>query len=161
MSRIAWGKTRIIEDAIEAVELLAKERSVRLAIVGSGPDSGFVHALAGMVNRRYQQDLILPTGALLDPVDAYRGSDLIIGTARVALEAMSCGKPVLAAGNAGYVGLITLRTLQMPDRHFGDHDFSPTQAQAGSRQILKKLSRVQTRCTSELGSTFPPGRLPD
>lgn len=124
VSRIAWGKTRIIEDAIEAVELLAKERSVRLAIVGSGPDSGFVHALAGMVNRRYQQDLILPTGALLDPVDAYRGSDLIIGTARVALEAMSCGKPVLAAGNAGYVGLITPENFADAwTVYFGDHDF--------------------------------------
>ncbi len=123
-SRIAWGKTRVIEDSIHAVEALAKEYNVRLAIVGSGPDSGFVHALANMVNRRHSEDLILLTGALLDPVDAYRSSDLVIGTGRVALEAMSCAKPVIAAGNAGYVGLVTPENFAAAwSLYFGDHDF--------------------------------------
>jgi glycosyltransferase involved in cell wall biosynthesis len=153
VSRIAWGKTRIIEDAIEAVELLAKERSVRLAIVGSGPDSGFVHALAGMVNRRYQQDLILPTGALLDPVDAYRGSDLIIGTARVALEAMSCGKPVLAAGNAGYVGLITPENFADAwTVYFGDHDFFTNPSAGRFKADLEKAIQGTGQDAAALGS---------
>ena len=63
-------------------------------------------------------------GALLDPLEAYRDSDLIIGTARVALEAMSCEKPVIAAGNSGYVGLITPDNfMQAWKVYFGDHDF--------------------------------------
>ncbi|HKM43766.1 MAG TPA: glycosyltransferase, partial [Limnochordia bacterium] len=140
-SRIAWGKTRIIEDAMHAVEELAEESHVRLAIVGSGPDSGFVHALAKMVNRRHKEDLILVTGALLDPVDAYRSSDLVIGTARVALEAMSCGKPVIAAGNAGYVGLITPENFaEAWSVYFGDHDFlensSASRFQADIKNII-------------------------
>lgn len=123
-SRIAWGKTRVIENAIHAIESLAARQNVKLAIVGSGPDSGFIHALAKMVNRRHGHDLILLTGALLDPVTAYQSSDLIIGTARVALEAMSCAKPVIAAGNAGYVGLITPENFSEAwGLYFGDHDF--------------------------------------
>ena len=144
-SRIAWGKTRIIEDAIHAVESLAREHQVRLAIVGSGPDSGFIHALANMVNRRYQDDLILLTGALLDPVDAYRGSDLVVGTARVALEAMSCGKPVIAAGNAGYVGLVTPENFaQAWSVYFGDHDFlensSPSRFEAEITKVMEGIN---------------------
>lgn len=123
-SRIAWRKTRVIEDAIHATEALARDHNVRLAVVGSGPDSGFIHALATMVNRRAGNDIILPTGALLDPVDAYRSSDLVVGTARVALEAMSCSKPVIAAGNAGYVGLVTPENFASAwSLYFGDHDF--------------------------------------
>ncbi len=139
-SRIAWGKTRVIEDAIHAVEELAKNHPIRLAIVGSGPDSGFVHALAGMVNRRHGQDLILTTGALLDPVDAYRSGDLVIGTARVALEAMSCSRPVIAAGNAGYVGLITPQNLaEAWSLYFGDHDFLENSSAARFQKDIKAV----------------------
>lgn len=125
VSRIAWGKTQIIEDAIAAVEQLQKKyKNLKLAVVGSGPDSPFIRALAAMVNKRHDQEIILMTGALLDPLEAYRDSDLIIGTARVALEAMSCEKPVIAAGNSGYVGLITPDNfMQAWKVYFGDHDF--------------------------------------
>lgn len=123
-SRIAWGKTRVIEETIKAVEELQKTHKARLAIVGSGPDSGFIKSLAGMVNRRQGRELITLTGAMLDPLEAYLGSDVVIGTARIALEAMACHKPVIAAGNAGYVGLITPQNFtQGWERYFGDHDF--------------------------------------
>lgn len=124
VSRIAWGKTRIIEDTIYAVERLYEKHNLRLAVVGSGPDSPFIHAIAAMVNKRHQEDIIILTGALLDPKLAYQSSDLVIGTARVALESMSAGKPVIAAGNSGYVGPITPENLNHAwQLYFGDHDF--------------------------------------
>jgi len=123
-SRMAWGKTRVIEDAIYAVEELHQETGVHLAIAGSGPDSPFVHATANMVNQRQKHDIIHITGALLDPVDAYRAADMVIGTARVALEAMSTGRPVIAAGNSGYFGIVTPANFaQGWEVYFGDHDF--------------------------------------
>ncbi|NMB01935.1 MAG: glycosyltransferase [Firmicutes bacterium] len=140
VSRIAWGKTRVIEEAINAVEALNERRKVRLAIVGSGPDSGFINSLAGMVNRRHNHDLILLTGAMLDPVEAYRGSDLVIGTARIALEAMGCCRPVIAAGNSGYVGIITPENfLDSWKLYFGDHDFLTN---VSSGRLEKDLERV-------------------
>ncbi|HHT73553.1 MAG TPA: glycosyltransferase [Firmicutes bacterium] len=123
-SRIAWGKTRVIEDAIYAVEELHQAEGVHLAIVGSGPDSPFVHALANMVNQRQGYDIIHLTGAMLDPVDAYRAADIVIGTARVALEAMSTCTPVIAAGNSGYFGPVTPSNFSRGwEVYFGDHDF--------------------------------------
>lgn len=139
-SRIAWGKTRVIEETIKAVEELQKKYKTRLAIVGSGPDSGFIKSLAGMVNRRLGRELITLTGAMLDPLEAYLGSDVVIGTARIALEAMACHKPVIAAGNSGYVGLITPQNFpQGWELYFGDHDFL---AYTTSSRIAGDLERV-------------------
>jgi glycosyltransferase involved in cell wall biosynthesis/GT2 family glycosyltransferase len=142
-SRIAWGKTRVIEDTMSAVEELNGENGVHLALVGSGPDSPFVHAMANMINHRHGRDIIHFTGALLDPVDAYRAADVVIGTARVALEAMSVGKPVIAAGNSGYFGPVTPENFaQGWEVYFGDHDFlslpSKTQFQRDIRELLRK-----------------------
>lgn len=140
VSRIAWGKTRVIEEAINAVEALQEKYKVHLAIVGSGPDSGFITSLAGMVNRRHSEDIIHLTGAMLDPVEAYRGSDLVIGTARIALEAMSCGLPVIAAGNSGYVGLITPQNFMDSWKlYFGDHDFL---AYTSSTRLKEDIEQV-------------------
>lgn len=123
-SRIAWGKTRIMEDAINAIEELHDSEGVHLALVGSGPDSPFIHAMVNMVNQRRGDDIIHITGALLDPVEAYRAADAVIGTARVALEAMSTGKPVIAAGNSGYFGPITPANFSEAWQvYFGDHDY--------------------------------------
>lgn len=142
VSRIAWGKTRVIEEAINAVEALHKEQNVRLALVGSGPDSGFINALAGMVNRRHDQDIILLTGAMLDPLEAYRGADLVIGTARIALEAMACGQPVIAAGNSGYVGLITPENFAKGwELYFGDHDFLTNTSSIRLQEDLKRVMK--------------------
>lgn len=123
-SRIAWGKTRIIEDVIYAVEELYDTEGTHLALVGSGPDSPFIHALVNMVNQRRGEDIIHITGAMLDPVEAYRAADVVIGTARVALEAMSTGKPVIAAGNSGYFGPVTPANFSEAwEVYFGDHDY--------------------------------------
>jgi len=149
VSRIAWGKTRIIEHAVAAVEQLNKKYpKIRLAIVGSGPDSPFVRAMTAMVNKRHDQDIIFLTGALLDPLPAYRESDLIIGTARVALEAMSCEKPVIAAGNSGYVGLVTPANFTQAWKvYFGDHDYLtyPTTSQiyADIESVFTKKNTYQ------------------
>ncbi|MEW9107046.1 MAG: hypothetical protein AB2769_16570 [Paenibacillus sp.] len=49
-------------------------------------------------------------------------ADIVVGTGRVALEAMACGKPVLAVGNHGYFGLVTPAAYaQAWDQYFGDH----------------------------------------
>lgn len=141
-SRIAWGKTRVIEDAMSAVEELHGEEKVHLALVGSGPDSPFVHAMANMINHRLGRDVIHLTGALLDPVDAYRAADIVIGTARVALEAMSAGKPVIAAGNSGYFGPVTPENFaQGWDVYFGDHDFITLPSKTQIKQDIQVLLR--------------------
>ncbi|MGI6037821.1 MAG: glycosyltransferase [Limnochordia bacterium] len=123
-SRIAWGKTRVIETAMEVVDQLADTHPLRLVIVGSGPDSPFVLGLANQINRNHDKELILSAGAMLNPLEAYQASDVVVGTARVALEALSCQVPVLGAGNAGYFGPLTEESLPLAwEKYLGDHDY--------------------------------------
>jgi glycosyltransferase involved in cell wall biosynthesis len=78
----------------------------------------------------------------------YWAADLVIGTGRVALEAMACGKPVLAVGVSGYSGPVTRQSLQRSIRiHFGDHGSNaPATSQliaSGILEMLKRQKRLQ------------------
>lgn len=64
------------------------------------------------------------------------------GTARVALEAMSAGKPVIAAGNSGYFGPVTPENFaQGWDVYFGDHDFITLPSKTQIKQDIQVLLR--------------------
>lgn len=122
VSRLTWGKTRVAEMAIRAVQELAKEYHLKLAIVGGGGDSPLIHATANLTNRLVNQDLVSVLGWRLNPVECYQAADAVIGTARVALEAMSCQTPVIAAGNASYMGPIRPENFDYAwQSYFGDH----------------------------------------
>lgn len=48
--------------------------------------------------------------------------DVVVGTGRVAAEALVCGKPTIVIGTTGYYGLITSKNVKtMTDYNFGDH----------------------------------------
>lgn len=71
---------------------------------------------------------------------AYYAADVIVGTGRVALEAMACAKPVVAAGVAGYCGVVKPQNIdKVIQCHFGDHGaFVPITAQKLSVDIAIK-----------------------
>lgn len=55
-------------------------------------------------------------------------SDLIIGAGRVTVEAILCGKPVIAVGEAQYIGLITSENItEALKSNFGDINYQNTQ----------------------------------
>ena len=122
VSRLAWGKTRVVETAIQAVVELHEEFPIHLAVVGSGAHTSLVHAAAALANRMVNKDMVKVLGWRLNTKECYGGADVVIGTARVALEALSCGKPVIAGGNTSYVGVIEPHNLQQAwEVYFGDH----------------------------------------
>lgn len=52
----------------------------------------------------------------------YHLCDVVVGTARVALESLSCGKPTIAVGFAKYIGIINeLNLYSAHQSNFGDH----------------------------------------
>lgn len=68
------------------------------------------------------RDAIHIVGAKYNVNDYYLSSDIVVGTGRVALEAMSCSKPVIAIGNTGYVGIVSKENQDIQWQHyFGDH----------------------------------------
>jgi glycosyltransferase involved in cell wall biosynthesis len=122
-SRVTWGKTRGITAAIEAISQLAPTHDLHLAVVCSGSDTPLVSAMAHLVNGRLNRRVVSLVDARPAPVDVYRAADVVLGTARVALEAMSCGRPVIAMGNAGYVGFLRADNIEKAWKvYFGDHD---------------------------------------
>lgn len=57
-----------------------------------------------------------------DLVPVYRGATVVVGSGRVAMEALACGRPVVACGAAGAVGVIGPETLSRAlETNFGDH----------------------------------------
>ena len=106
---------------MSAVEL-AKDYNLKLAIIGGGANSSLIHAAASLANRVTQQNLVTIFGWRLNTVECYQAADVVIGTARVALEAMSCKRPIIAAGNASYFGILKPDNLGAAWQvYFGDH----------------------------------------
>lgn len=72
----------------------------------------------------------------------YNSCDVVVGTARVALEALSTGKPTIAVGHAKYVGILRRENLrQAYQSNFGDH--GPVQGQSDSRRLVKDLNQLR------------------
>lgn len=60
--------------------------------------------------------------------DYIKNSDIIIGAGRVAVEAILCGKPIIAVGEAQYIGLITQENItEALKSNFGDINYRNTQ----------------------------------
>ncbi len=125
VSRLAWEKTRVVEAAIQAVVNLRAEFPVHLAIVGSGAHQPLVHAAARLANAGLGKEAVRVVGPKLDPLPCYHAADVVIGTARVALEALACQRPLIAGGNASYVGYLETSNLDKAwSVYFGDHHWA-------------------------------------
>lgn len=79
--------------------------NLKVVIVGGGDDLTNVKAQAEAVNTQLGRDCIVMTGARTDINRLIAPAELFVGVSRAALEAMAAEKPVIIAGNEGYIGL--------------------------------------------------------
>lgn len=107
-----WMKIDSLMDAIDAVDILASERSVRLAVVGDGPARAALEYRAADVNRRHGRRVVDVVGAMVDPVPAYQAADVVVGMGTSLLRGMATGKPAVLAGELGYVDLIEPSSIE-------------------------------------------------
>lgn len=122
--RIAWEKADICVQVINACRRLREEyySDLRLVIAGSGPGYKTVQKHAREVQALQRRPFITLLGEQLDMNPVFSLADCVVGTGRVALEAMSCERPVIAAGTRGMVGLVKPSNYDLAIRyHFGDH----------------------------------------
>ena len=108
-----------------APTLLERYPNMTICIVGSGDDYDNLVAKAGSVNKQIGKGTGVETGVetgieiikMAGPqVDVHRWlvmCDVFVGASRAVLEAMAVGKPVVAAGNEGYMGLISEKNLDV------------------------------------------------
>lgn len=149
VSRLAWQKASVCNMVLRSTKTLHEMKDLHIVVVGTGAQAFHVHELARNLNKMKKETYVHVVGEQTDVKPYYQRSDLVIGTGRVALEAMACGKPLLAIGNHGYVGLITPEHYGTAwDYYFGDHDSiqkpSPSLITEALRQALRDKGELRT-----------------
>lgn len=130
-----------------ANRVLARYPKSVFVFTGPGPHLNTLRKAAAGIQTKYGVHRMIVQPALTDVRQLYWAADLVVGTGRVALEAMACGKPVLAVGVSGYSGPVTPQTLARSIRdHFGDHGASapatPDRIANGLVEMLKQPKRL-------------------
>ncbi len=92
-------------------EIEDKHPGLELMIIGSGDSYDRLAARAKEINIRLSRNAVVLTGALTDVPRYIAAADIGIGVGRAILECMSMGKPVIVAGEEGYIGIFD-RTTQ-------------------------------------------------
>lgn len=106
VSRLDESRSLVAKQVIEAFPTVdEKVNDLKLIVVGSGDDYENVRTMAEKVNSKLGRRAIMLTGARTDINKLIAPCKLFIGVSRAALEAMAEEKPVIIAGNEGYIGL--------------------------------------------------------
>jgi glycosyltransferase involved in cell wall biosynthesis len=93
--------------AIDVVGKLARERTVRLIVVGDGPARDAVAQRAEKANAYAGRPAVVLTGELFDPRPAYATADIMLGMGGSALRALAFGRPLVVQGERGFWELLT------------------------------------------------------
>lgn len=140
-SRLAWDKAIVCTMLIRAAERLRKAEvpNLHLIVVGDGIQFSEINEMVNTIHHDTGQTFIHMAGNQTKIRQYYALGDIVVGTGRVALEAMACGKPVLAIGNHGFFGLVEPSVYgQAWDYYFGDHDSECKATEEAVTESLKK-----------------------
>jgi peptidoglycan/xylan/chitin deacetylase (PgdA/CDA1 family)/glycosyltransferase involved in cell wall biosynthesis len=113
----------IVEEVFPAV--FAVHPDAELRIVGGMRESEWLSESVRQVNRRLGAEAVCASGFVNDVRHVYSSSSVVIGSGRVAMEALACGARVIAAGESSYIGLVSESTSgRALATNFGDAGFS-------------------------------------
>lgn len=105
-SRMDTDRAAVAFQLVALAPRLAKEiDGLEIVVVGGGNEYDRLVTLAEQVNGEIGRRVVVTTGARTDVNRFVAAADLFIGVSRAALEAMAAEKPVIVAGNEGYLGL--------------------------------------------------------
>ncbi|MCL2095935.1 MAG: polysaccharide pyruvyl transferase CsaB [Oscillospiraceae bacterium] len=88
-----------------AEEIYNQDKNTRIIITGGGDLFGEIKAKADYINEKLGFDYIILTGRRGDAYKFFRECSVFVGISRSSLEALACGKPVILAGETGYLGI--------------------------------------------------------
>lgn len=138
VSRLDESRSLAAKQLIEAVpELMSEIENLRVILVGNGDDFDKVKEMADFVNKNAKREVITLTGSRTDINKLIAPCRLFVGVSRAALEAMAAEKPVIIAGNEGYIGLFDESKLSVGiDTNFCCRGCEMSSAELIKRDIL-------------------------
>ncbi len=137
-----------------AEELKMRCPSLEIRIGGGGDALPALRRLVDSVNRRAEAPFLFLCGTVSDPLPLYQAAHGVIGVSRVALEAMSCGVPVILAGNEGMIGLLEPHRLnEACATNFCCRGSQPLRKEELKREVLRLISLTREE-RSRLGATL-------
>ncbi|WP_297521802.1 glycosyltransferase [uncultured Clostridium sp.] len=148
-SRMAWGKIKTCENLIRVCRDLTRKENKEIhgLIVGDGPGFEELKKVGDRANNTIGKEIIHFTGGQTDIPKYYSASDIVIGTGRVAIEAMAAKKPVIATGNNGYFGIVNEKNFDEAwNMYFGDHNSIKPNNAMYLYEDMKKISEKGSSC---------------
>lgn len=126
--------------------VLKKYPDVEFHIIGGMNEKSKIIPAINSTNKKMGKEFIIAKGFSNDVERVYRDSDLIIGSGRVAMEALACGAPVVAIGESNYVGILSSETeREAIITNFGDLAARrPIDVEKSVRSILKGLEHPES-----------------
>ncbi len=105
VSRMDADRSAVAFNLLEiAPRLYEKYNNLEIVIVGGGNDYKRLVSKVEEINSKIGKRVAISTGSRTDINKFVAAGDIFIGVSRAALEAMSAEKPVIIAGNEGYIG---------------------------------------------------------
>lgn len=109
VSRMDTDRSVVAFMLLDALEEM-NNPDLQAVIVGGGNDFERLKIRVETVNRKLGRKVAVATGARVDINKCVALGDIFIGVSRAALEAMAAKKPVIIAGNEGYIGIFNEAT---------------------------------------------------
>lgn len=114
ISRMDEDRSLVAKQLINVIPKLdGIVENLKVLVVGGGNDFENVSALAEKTNEILNRKAIIMAGPRTDINKLIAPAKLFVGVSRSALEAMAEKKPVIIAGNEGYIGLFDESKLQV------------------------------------------------
>ncbi len=114
ISRLDEDRSLVAKQIISVFSKLSNlVENLKMIVVGGGNDYENVLSQAKKVNEELGYEAIILTGPRIDINRLISPAKLFVGVSRSALEAMAEKKPVIIAGNEGYIGLFDESKLQV------------------------------------------------
>ena len=114
VSRLDSSRSLVARHLVQAAPKLKKEYpDLQIMITGGGDDFENIKKMVFLENSAKGEDYIKLTGPRSDINEIVAACDVFVGVSRSALEAMASEKPVIVAGNEGYIGLFDESKLEI------------------------------------------------
>lgn len=141
-SRITWAKAHVCSIFLRACKDLkvGEIPNLHVIVVGDGNKLDEITSLARTIEGICGEAFIHIVGEQNNMHPYYSIADCVVGTGRVALEAMASEKQVVAVGNHGYFGIVDTNNFQEAWSHyFGDHG---SKAVCNRHQLSDDLKKI-------------------